>query len=105
MRDDCNHSVRWQMIKTSFTRQFRLQNPELKHRCIWQPRYWDHVIRDLSDWQRHIDYLHYNPVKHGLVESVKDWRYSSFAEYDRQGYYEDGWGSSEPASIDGLYFE
>ena len=105
MQDDCNHSVRWQMIKTSFTREYRKQNPEQKHRSIWQPRYWEHTIRDLEDWQRHIDYPHYNPVKHGLVESVNDWYYSSFDKYYKQGYYEKNWGNSEPVTVSGLSCE
>jgi putative transposase len=105
MQDDSNHSVRWQMIKTSFTREYRKQNPEQKNRNIWQPRYWEHVIRDLEDWQRHIDYLHYNPVKHGLVESVNDWCYNSFDEYCKQGYYEKNWGANEPETVFGMECE
>ena len=58
MPGDCNHSVRWQMIKTQFTRQFRYQSPEFKQNKIWQPRYWDHMIRNQDDLHRHIDYIH-----------------------------------------------
>ena len=105
LQDDCNHSVRWQMVKTHFSRQFRFQNPDFKQNKIWQPRYWEHMIRNQDDLHRHIDYIHYNPVKHGLVKSVKDWRYSSFCKFYEQGYYEDSWGNSEPDTVIGLHCE
>ena len=105
MEKDVNYSMRWQMIKTYFTRQYRYQNPDLKQKKLWQSRFWEHVIRDQDDWRRHIDYIHYNPVKHDLVESAKDWRYSSFCKFYEQGYYESGWGDSEPDLIRGLNCE
>ena len=97
--DNSNYSVRWQMIKTQFSRQFRHRNPCEKTNKIWQPRYWEHMIRNQTDMLRHIDYIHYNPVKHGLVESVKDWPYSSFCNYLELGYYEKGWGDTEPEGL------
>lgn len=102
MEDDCNYPMRWQMIKTHFSRRYRHQHPELRQFKIWQPRYWEHVIRDEDDWQRHLDYLHYNPVKHGLVEAVTNWHYSSFNKYVTKGYYDVSWGDSEPDTIAGL---
>ena len=59
---------------------------------IWQRRFWEHQIRDESDRQKHLDYLHYNPVKHGLVAQVKDWPHSTFHRYVNQGVYEEDWG-------------
>ena len=105
MTEDSNYSIRWQMIKTNFSRQHRCQNPEFKQKKLWQPRFWEHVIRDKDDMHRHIDYIHYNPVKHGLVESVGDWRYCSFVKFQDQGFYEKGWGESEPESVVGLQLE
>jgi putative transposase len=52
---------------------------------IWQPRFWEHTIADETDYRRHVDYIHYNPVKHGLVPSPRDWPYSSFHRYVDRG--------------------
>jgi putative transposase len=60
-------------------------------RGIWQRRYWEHLIRDEEDYRRHVDYIHWNPVKHGWVERVADWPYSSFHKYVRQGVYSWEW--------------
>ena len=68
----------------------------------WQRRYYDHIIRDESDFARHLDYLHYNPVKHGLVEHAKDWEWSSLVSWQARGVYQPDWGSVEPASIRNL---
>ena len=60
--------------------------------AVWQRRYWEHVIRDDEDLDRHLDYIHYNPVKHGLVGTPIDWPWSSFQKYVKLGLYEKGWG-------------
>jgi putative transposase len=60
--------------------------------AVWQRRFWEHTIRDENDLNRHLDYIHYNPVKLGLVKSVAEWPRSSFHRYVRMGYYEGGWG-------------
>jgi putative transposase len=60
--------------------------------AIWQRRFWEHTIRDDLDLERHIEYIHYNPVKHGLARSVRDWPWSSFHRYVRMGYYSVDWG-------------
>lgn len=65
----------------------------------WQRRYYDHIIRDEVDFARHLDYLHYNPVKHGLVGHAKDWEWSSLVAWQARGVYPSDWGSTEPASI------
>jgi putative transposase len=63
-----------------------------REKGIWQRRYWEHVIRDEADLQRHVDYIHYNPVKHGLVPRVSDWRHSSFHQYVKRGSLPLDWG-------------
>ena len=55
--------------------------------CIWQRRFWEHQIRDENDLQRHVDYIHYNPVKHGLVDHVEDWPWSTYHRYAKDGFY------------------
>lgn len=61
--------------------------------AIWQRRYWEHTIRNEDDLHRHLDYIHYNPVKHELVQKVRDWEWSSFHRYVRLGLYDADWGS------------
>src|SRR5437764_1020076 len=63
-------------------------------RGIWQPRYWEHTIANEGDFERHFDYLHYNPVKHGHVTSPGDWPESSFHRWVKAGVYEPDWGAS-----------
>ena len=66
-------------------------------RGFWQRRYWEHTIRDDRDLAAHMDYTHFNPVKHGLVENPADWPYSSFPPVPGAGLYPDGLqGGSEP---------
>jgi putative transposase len=65
-----------------------------REKGIWQRRFWEHQIRDDNDLQRHVDYIHYNPVKHGYVQRVRDWEYSSFQRYVKQGHYPIDWGGS-----------
>ena len=61
--------------------------------AVWQRRFWEHQIRDEKDFARHVEYIHYNPVKHGLVKSPHDWAYSSFHCYVKQGIYKSDWGA------------
>ena len=63
------------------------------------------MIRDEEDFRNHIDYIHYNPVKHGLADRPGDWEYSSFMEYHKKGYYGEDWGIKEPGSFDGSFGE
>ncbi|MDX1811984.1 MAG: transposase, partial [Gammaproteobacteria bacterium] len=71
---------------------------------LWQARFWEHTIRDEKDLEQHINYIHYNPVKHGLVKSVKDWPYSSFHRFVKQGLLSKDWGGEVEGFI-GLYGE
>lgn len=66
-----------------------------RHKNTWQRGYWEHTIRDEQDLNNHLDYIHYNPVKHGYVKSVKDWEFSSFHKFVESQNYENNWGSSE----------
>ena len=96
--DDGNYALRWRMIKSQVSRNFNANeqrsSSKIKHRekGIWQRRYWEHQIRDDNDLQRHVDYIHYNPVKHGLVSNVKDWPHSTFHRYVKDGVYAENWG-------------
>ena len=64
-----------------------------KEQAVWQRRFWEHLIRDEQDFVKHVEYIHYNPVKHGLVKAPKDWEYSSFHRYVREGMYDLEWGA------------
>jgi len=99
---DHDYSRRWGHIKAEFVRRSGLPHRSRSGAgaCIWQPRFWEHVIRDERDWQAHMDYLHYNPVKHGWVERVADWRHSSFHRCVQRGWHEADWGSTEPSGPD-----
>ena len=96
--DDDDFSSRWRAIKTHFSKalpkgeRLTLNRQQRGERGIWQRRYWEHVIRDDNDYVRHIDYIHFNPVKHGWVDAVKDWPYSTFHQFVEQGVYSQDWG-------------
>jgi putative transposase len=73
---------------------------------LWQDRFWDHVIRDERDLERHFDYIHYNPVKHGYVKRPEDWVQSTYMHWLDRGYYEPCWGHvDEPDSIVDMEYE
>jgi len=77
------------------SRQTGARSPaeEVAPRGVWQRRFWEHFVRNEDDLKRCLDYLHYNPVKHGLVKNVKDWPWSSFHRFVQLGEYEENWGS------------
>ena len=107
---DADFAVRWAMIKRFVTRACAKRYPaegevsaSRKGRnegFIWQRRYWEHRVRDPVDLGRCVDYLHWNPVKHGHVGAVIDWPYSSFHRYLKQGHYQAGWGGTGAAEED-----
>lgn len=72
---------------------------------IWQHRFWDHIIHDESDFLRHLDYIHFNPVKHGLVKRPGEYALSSFSLWEAQGYYDDVLDGDQPTHFDGKYGE
>ena len=83
---DHDFSRRWNLIKGLTTRLYR-QSRVADRSSLWQPRFWEHVIRDESDFHNHIDYIHFNPVKHGCAYRPGDWQWSSFRRYVRLGAY------------------
>ena len=96
--DDADFSKRWSRIKSGFSRglpaaaQRSASVLAKREKGIWQRRFWEHQIRDETDLQRHVDYIHYNPVKHDWVNRVADWPYSSFHRYVRRGWSTADWG-------------
>ena len=103
--NDSDYSGRWREIKKQASRHLDSRVNARNERGVWQRRFWEHLIRDPVDWRRHMDYIHYNPVKHGLVNRPIDWPWSSFSRAVAQGWYEIDWGSSEPSSISGMELE
>ena len=106
MQDE-DFSARISVIKTLFSKQIDSENESVtasrtarRERGVWQRRFYDHVIRDESDFQTHIDYIHINPVKHGYVQRVKDWHHSSFHRYVRHGVLPIDWGGGDAPDID-----
>ncbi len=94
---DRDFSTRWNLIKAGFSRGLdakpRSKSKLLKReKGIWQRRYWEHAICDDADLERHIDYIHFNPVKHGYVTRVADWPHSSFHRFVERGLLTADWG-------------
>lgn len=89
-------------IKYSFSRNIEYKKQDKtpteikrKEKGVWQRRYYDHIIRDEKDLNKHLDYIHYNPIKHNLVNAAKDWEYSSFSKFVKNGLYELDWCNLE----------
>jgi putative transposase len=95
---DSDFSTRWGLIKAYFSRHIEKgervsRSRKMRgERGLWQRRFWEHLIRDETDFRRHVDYIHWNPVKHCWVKCVKDWPHSSFHSYVRRGIYPMNWG-------------
>ena len=85
------------MLKPAFWKVTGINKSRLLRgeRGIWQRRYWEHLIRDEDDYQKHVDYIHYNPVKHHYVKSPIDWPYSTIHHHIVQGYLNSDWGCDE----------
>jgi putative transposase len=98
--NDCDYPTRWRLIKSFFSRNWSSpeEHPSSPSRInkgeknIWQRRYWEHYIKDDEDLRNHIEYIHYNPVKHKYVKSPLEWRESSFKDYVNDGFYASNWG-------------
>ena len=103
---DRDFSLRWRLIKTVFSRglphgEHRSNRRQSKgERGIWQRRYWEHLIRDEVDFSRHVDYIHINPLKHGLVKRVMDWPHSSFHRYVRADILPMDWAGDEGVELE-----
>jgi putative transposase len=97
---DHDFSLRWRQIKAAFSRVLEKDEnisesrTKKQERGIWQRRFWEHAIRDINDFERHVNYIHYNPVKHGYVQQVAQWPYSSFHRYVRLDYLSINWAGS-----------
>ena len=103
---DTRYSVRLQKVKEIFTRTYlaaggQERKPttslaEHHQRGVWQPRFWEHTVRDETDLKHCVDYVHWNPVKHGLVRRVIDYPWSTFHRYVKVGEYAGDWGDEDP---------
>lgn len=97
---DADFSIRWRLLKSGFSRTLpasrHLSHSKIRQgeKGIWQRRFWEHRIRDDRDMQHHVDYIHFNPVKHGLVKNVKDWPYSSFHRWVKEGQLAEDWAGA-----------
>ncbi|WP_030071981.1 REP-associated tyrosine transposase [Halomonas alkaliantarctica] len=95
---DADYSSRWRDIKKFASRSFALPN---KTASAWQRGFWEHAIRNEADWRHHMDYIHYNPVKHGWAKAPRDWPWSSFHSHVKNGWYQDNWGVNDtPPLVD-----
>jgi putative transposase len=102
---DADYPTRVRLIKRAFTRSFLSNGRQSGERSdsraargeqtVWQRRYWEHTIRDERDFQAHLDYIHINPVKHGLVVVARDWPHSTFLAWVERGVYDLTWGSDD----------
>ena len=107
---DSEFSYKWSLIKSGVTRRLLADDafiPEAsvsrnrrREGPVWQRRFWEHRIRDEDDLYAHLDYIHYNPVKHGLENTVRKWRFSSFHSFVERGLYSPDWGLGEEQDID-----
>ena len=108
---DAGFALRWRLIKSAFSRglaggeRVSLSRAERKERGVWQRRYWEHTLRDVADFARHADYIHFNPVKHGHVRRVLDWPHSSFHRMVKLGIYPADWGGTAAANDERNYGE
>ncbi len=107
---DADFATRWRQIKSAFSRKLAPDEPVSSSRVaraergIWQRRYWEHTIRNEEDYARHIDYVHINPVKHGLVKRVCDWAPSSFHRHVDLGIYPADWAGDLSQDEEGTEF-
>jgi len=100
---DDDFSSRWADVKAAFTKKYlagggteapiSASRRKKGERGVWQRRFWEHVIRDADELKRCVDYVHINPLKHGLVTQVRDWRWSTFHRFVEQGEYSENWGA------------
>jgi putative transposase len=106
MNETTNYSNIIQSVKWNFTFEYKKMHHIDGSIQLWQPRFWDHIIRDESDLEKHMDYIHYNPVKHGVAKAPSEWKHSTYQFWQDRGIYPRGWGiEDEPESISGLMME
>jgi putative transposase len=107
--NDYDYPIRWRAIKGNFTRWYQEKHKPTEiinkshftrgEATIWQRRFWEHYIRDDNDFDNHMNYLHYNPLKHGLATRPADWQWSSFNIQVKEGYYAPDWGEADVPKI------
>ena len=106
---DADFSTRWRLIKSYFSRHcatpyqgpVSVSRQRKQEKAVWQRRFWEHQIRDENDFIRHVDYTHYNPVKHNLVSAPIAWAHSSFGRYVEAGVYPADWGAAGSVTFPG----
>jgi putative transposase len=105
---DADYAMRWRLVKAVFSRgidegeRISASRERKGERGIWQRRYWEHTLQDERDFERHCDYIHFNPVKHGHVRATGEWPHSSFQRFVKLGIYPADWASE--AESDGSDF-
>ena len=99
---EVTHSQIMLSVKPNFTVAYKKTCGVQGQMRFWQQRYWDHMIRDEADLARHLDYIHYNPVKHGYVTRPEEWADSSYCYWKQNGAYPDRWGWSLPDTLQNL---
>ena len=93
-------------IKRNFTLNYKKTHQIITPLNIWQKRFWDHIIRNEQDLENHLDYIHWNPVKHGFVNKPEDWTNPTYRNWLNKGFYDVGWGwNNEPDNINKMDFE
>ncbi len=103
---DADYKTRWSLIKAGFSRAIPKGEKRTESRIkrgargIWQRRYWEHLIRNELDYRRHVDYIHWNPVKHGWAKRVGNWPHSSFHAYVRRGIVPLDWAGGEDETLE-----
>lgn len=95
-----DYAGRWRLIKSRFTQALLRVGVNMRRNKkggydLWQRRFWEHTVRNEKDLERHVDYIHYNPIKHGWVQQVCEWPYSTFHRYVRNGIYPLDWAGSD----------
>ncbi len=104
-KEDADYSVRWNLLKGHFSRNIEKgeeiseSRTKRRERGLWQRRFWAHLITNQDDYNRHMDYIHFNPVKHELVKRVVEWPHSSFHKFAEHGIYTNDWGYSGKDNI------
>ncbi len=103
--NDSDFSTRWRLIKRDFSSRMSAPLSTRGEKKIWQRRFWEHLIRDESDLQSHMDYIHYNPVKHGYVRRPEEWKYSSFHRLVAKGICSNFQGKAVIENVENMKLE
>ena len=113
---DVEYSTRWGRIKSGFSKRINslgvmpdsqrsASRQKRRESAYWQRRFWEHEIKSQRDYNAHMDYIHFNPVKHGYVKSPRDWEYSSFHRLVKEGVYDINWGGAQGIDFTGIGHE